>query len=161
MSHVPIKPNRLKLPSDALLISHAALADDIRGTDILSSFETYKYQKIYEHYQLLINQPLLLSLNEPLLLSLNQSIHSLQTPTMRFTVPLLSLASIGLNVLPALSATVPSPDLARRAEQSVNYAVRSDDIAKRHRYQLAEDEVAKRDANEKRHRYELAEEESA
>jgi hypothetical protein len=51
--------------------------------------------------------------------SRNESLHSPQTPTMRSTIPLLSLASVGLNILSVQSAAIPNADLARRAEEPI------------------------------------------
>ncbi|KAF1940695.1 hypothetical protein EJ02DRAFT_222554 [Clathrospora elynae] len=70
---------------------------------------------------------------------------------MQFTITLLSLASLGLNILPAQSAAVPVPDLARRAEESINHVYRSDTERKRHVYGVDADEIAH--TNDKRHVY--------
>lgn len=76
---------------------------------------------------------------------------------MQFTLSLLGLASLGLHVLPALSAAVPPADLARRADESVNHVYRSDVLGKRHVYALDDDEAA----HEKRHVYALDDDETA
>ncbi|KAJ5998028.1 hypothetical protein N7499_005592 [Penicillium canescens] len=68
---------------------------------------------------------------------------------MHFPITLLSLASLGLNMLPVQSAAVPPADLARRPEHSISHASFSGMAEKRHRYQLDDDEVAL----EKRHTY--------
>ncbi|KAF5854742.1 hypothetical protein ETB97_012385 [Aspergillus alliaceus] len=66
---------------------------------------------------------------------------------MRFTITMLSLASLGLNVLPVQSAVVPTADLARRAEESVNHVYRSDADEK------SVNHVYRSDTDEKRHIY--------
>ena len=79
---------------------------------------------------------------------------------MQFTTVVLSLASLGLNILSVQSAAVPAADVARRAEGSidnVNHVYRPDTAEKRHTYALDEDEVA----HEKRHTYALDEDEAS
>ncbi|KAJ6187073.1 hypothetical protein N7519_001981 [Penicillium mononematosum] len=76
---------------------------------------------------------------------------------MHFPITLLSLASLGLNMLPVQSAAVPPTDLARRSEQSSNLASFSGMVEKRHTYGVDEDEAAL----EKRHTYGVDEDEAA
>ncbi|KAJ8120724.1 hypothetical protein O1611_g10292 [Lasiodiplodia mahajangana] len=73
---------------------------------------------------------------------------------MQFTT-LLSLASLGMNILAVQSVAVPAAGLARRAEDSINHVYRSDMTEKRHVYSLDDDEIAKR------HVYSLDDDEAA
>ena len=73
---------------------------------------------------------------------------------MHFTT-LLSLASLGLNILPVQSAAVPAADLARRAGQPISRVYLPNTVEKRHTYGVDEDE-----ALEKRHTYGVDEDEA-
>jgi hypothetical protein len=66
---------------------------------------------------------------------------------MRCTITLLSLVSLGFNVLPIQSAAVPIAGLAH-AERSISHVGISDMIEKRHEYTVDDDEVLT-----KRHEY--------
>ncbi|OQD80416.1 hypothetical protein PENANT_c036G09653 [Penicillium antarcticum] len=76
---------------------------------------------------------------------------------MHFPFTLLSLASLGLNMLPVQSAAVPTVDLARRVEHAINNVYLSSTVKKRHTYGVDEDETAL----EKRHTYGVDEDETA
>ncbi|PYI02570.1 hypothetical protein BO78DRAFT_422359, partial [Aspergillus sclerotiicarbonarius CBS 121057] len=75
---------------------------------------------------------------------------------MHFNLPLLGLASLGLNILTVQSAALPNAGLARRAEE---YTSDAGEVAleKRHKYTVDDDEVAL----EKRHKYTVDKDEAA
>lgn len=76
---------------------------------------------------------------------------------MHFTTTLLSLASLGLNILPVQSAAVGTAGLARRADGSINHVYGFGNVEKRHTYTVDDDEVAL----EKRHTYTVDDDEVA